>query len=245
MRTQQGSSGFSWLKLLGLVSTVELLLLILVGVLLQDTETLVFAAVVGAASVWFLIRPSVVPAVIRCLVFLDVFFFMAPAALANAAFHEDRLAILTPLALAVTSATGIAATVGYLVRRDDPDAPSRVATGVAASGVLALLIGLGATAAAASVDPQQAHTNDIKLSAQGAKFSTTTMRAAAGQVSVYISNDDLFWHTFTIKELGVNTSVPVKGHRRVTFTAARGRYEFHCAIPGHAAIGMKGTLTVR
>ena len=33
--------------------------------------------------------------------------------------------------------------------------------------------------------------------------------------------------------------------QQVTFTAAPGTYRFYCAIPGHTALGMAGTLTVR
>jgi plastocyanin len=244
IQVQQRSSGLTWLKLLGLASTVELMLLIIAGVFLQDTESLVFAAVVGVASVWFLVRPSVVPAVIRCLVFIDVLFWMAPAAATNATDHENLVAILMPLVLAVTSATGIAATVGYLVRRDDPNVSSRAATAVVVAAALVFLAAVAAVATS-SGNPTQAGQRDIELTAHGVQFSSTSLRAPAGQVSVYISNDDLFWHTFTIKQLGVSTPVPVKGHRRVTFTATRGKYEFYCAIPGHAAAGMKGTLNVR
>jgi plastocyanin len=241
---QRSTNGLSWLKLLGLASTVELLLLIAAGVFLQDTEALVFAAVVGVASVWFLLRPGVVPAVIRCLVFLDVLFWMAPAAATNASDHENLVAILMPLALAVTSATGIAATVGYVLRRDDPNASSRAAIAVLVAAGVVFLAAVAA-AATSSANPPQAGTRDIQLTAQGVRFSSTALRAPAGQVSVYISNEDLFWHTFTIKQLGVSTPVPVKGHRRATFTATRGKYVFYCAIPGHAAAGMKGTLTIR
>jgi plastocyanin len=244
IQVQQRASGLSWLKLLGLASTVELLLLIAVGVFLQDTEALLFAAVVGVASVWFLLRPSLIPAVIRCLVFLDVLFWMAPAAATNVSDHENLIAILMPLALAVTSATGIVATVGFVLRRDDPNASSRAATAVVVAAGLVFLAAV-AVATTASANPAQPGTRDIQLTAHGVQFSNTALRAPAGQVSVYITNEDLFWHTFTIKQLGVSTPVPVKGHRRASFTATRGKYEFYCAIPGHAAAGMKGTLTVR
>ena len=64
-------------------------------------------------------------------------------------------------------------------------------------------------------------------------------------MTVSLANHDLFWHTFTIERLGVNLDVPVGGSRSVTFTAALGTYTFICRIPGHAAAGMRGTLTVR
>src|ERR1700730_12846749 len=162
IQVQQRSSGLSWLKLLGLASTVELMLLIVVGGFLQDTEALVFAAVVGVASVWFLIRTSIVPAVIRCLVFIDVLFWMAPAAATNATDHENLVAILMPLVLAVTSATGIVATVGYVLRRDDPDAPSRAATAVVVAAAVVFLAA-AAVVATSSGNPAQAGQSDIAL----------------------------------------------------------------------------------
>jgi plastocyanin len=173
-----------------------------------------------------------------------VLFWMAPAAATNVSDHENLIAILMPLALAVTSATGIVATVGFVLRRDDPNASSRAATAVVVAAGLVFLAAV-AVATTASANPAQPGTRDIQLTAHGVQFSNTALRAPAGQVSVYITNEDLFWHTFTIKQLGVSTPVPVKGHRRASFTATRGKYEFYCAIPGHAAAGMKGTLTVR
>ena len=50
--------------------------------------------------------------------------------------------------------------------------------------------------------------------------------------------------TFTIDALHVNVDVPIGANRRVTFSAAPGRYEFYCRVPGHKAAGMKGTLIV-
>jgi plastocyanin len=85
----------------------------------------------------------------------------------------------------------------------------------------------------------------ISLRASRTAFATTSLGAHPGPVTVSLTNHDLFWHTFTIESLGVNVDVPVGGTRSVTFTAAPGTYTFTCAIPGHAAAGMRGTLVVR
>jgi plastocyanin len=85
----------------------------------------------------------------------------------------------------------------------------------------------------------------ISLQASRTAFSTTSLEAHPGPVTVSLANHDLFWHTFTIESLDVNVDVPVGGTRSVTFTAAPGTYTFTCAIPGHAAAGMRGTLVVR
>ena len=62
-------------------------------------------------------------------------------------------------------------------------------------------------------------------------------------MTVAVRNRDLFWHTFTIDTLGVDITAPV-GVRSASFEAEPGTYEFYCRIPGHATLGMRGTLTV-
>jgi plastocyanin len=82
------------------------------------------------------------------------------------------------------------------------------------------------------------------VTAQHTKFDDTTLDATAGRVGVVLNNLDLFWHTFTIRDLGVNLNVPVQAERRIEFDAPAGTYAFVCKIPGHEQAGMEGTLTV-
>jgi plastocyanin len=63
-------------------------------------------------------------------------------------------------------------------------------------------------------------------------------------VTVAVRNRDLFWHTFTIDRLGVDVRAPVGSLRTASFEAEPGTYSYYCRIPGHAALGMRGTLTV-
>lgn len=51
-------------------------------------------------------------------------------------------------------------------------------------------------------------------------------------------------HNFSIDALDVNVDVPPGQTDTVTITAPAGTYEIYCAIPGHTAAGMVGTLTV-
>jgi uncharacterized cupredoxin-like copper-binding protein len=60
-----------------------------------------------------------------------------------------------------------------------------------------------------------------------------------------LDNHDLFWHTFTSDELGVDLKVPMSASQQIQFTAGPGVYHFHCTIPGHDLLGMTGTLTVQ
>jgi hypothetical protein len=69
--------------------------------------------------------------------------------------------------------------------------------------------------------------------------------APAGIIEIELSGDD--GHTFAFREpefagflLGPTPNPPLKGKVELE----SGEYEFYCTIPGHAAAGMQGTLTV-
>ena len=85
----------------------------------------------------------------------------------------------------------------------------------------------------------------VAIESRNAAYSTTSLAAPAGQVTVVLTNHDLFWHTFTIDELDVDLEAPLGGTREQSFTAPAGSYRFYCRVPAHAAAGMRGTLTIR
>ena len=64
-------------------------------------------------------------------------------------------------------------------------------------------------------------------------------------VTFALPNTGLALHNFSVEALDVSVDVPPGQTATVTITAPAGVYEFICAIPGHAAAGMVGTLTVR
>jgi len=85
---------------------------------------------------------------------------------------------------------------------------------------------------------------ELALDFSNTAFHPAALTARRGQVTVDLTNHDLFWHTFTIDRPAVNVDVPVGGVRRVTLTIPPGTYQFYCRIPGHRQAGMVGTLTV-
>jgi plastocyanin len=224
---------------------IELLLLAAVGISLADPETIAFAGVVAVATAWSIWRRSLVPVLARALVFADVALFMAPATVSNLAGREHVGAIVSPMALAVTSIVGLVATAGHLRSRRDPDGGRSVATATALGGIAVALIGTAAAFGLGAGGAGALGARTLEVTTHGARFSTTNLAAAPGPVTIDVANDDLFWHTLTIDQLGVDIRVPVKAHRSVTFNAPAGTYTYRCAIPGHESIGMKGTLTVR
>jgi uncharacterized cupredoxin-like copper-binding protein len=77
------------------------------------------------------------------------------------------------------------------------------------------------------------------------KFALSKTSIKKGRVVFKVVNRGAVPHDFKIK--GKKTPIIAPGKSRtltVTFTRA-GRYPYLCAVPGHAASGMKGALRVR
>jgi plastocyanin len=235
---------YGWFWLVQVAATIETALLFAAGVYLRDAETLALSFVVLLTLGWIFFRPGrIIPVAVRSLVFLDVAFWMLPAAYSNAVSHGSLGSILLPGVLGIVATVGLLAAVGFFISRGRRGAGANVARIIAAAGVVVILAIAGIAAAAAS--SANLAGNAIIISATNARFSTTMLTADQGTVTVDFTNNDLFWHTFTIDALGVDVRAPVKGHHQVTFHAASGTYEFYCAIPGHKSIGMHGTLVIK
>ncbi|HET9848486.1 MAG TPA: cupredoxin domain-containing protein [Candidatus Dormibacteraeota bacterium] len=235
---------YGWFWLVQVAAGIETVLLFAAGVYLRDAETLALAFIVLLTLGWILFRPGrIIPVAVRSLVFLDVAFWMLPAAYSNAVNHGSLGSILLPGALGTVATVGLAGAVGFIVSRGNRTAGSTAARIVAAAGVAVVLVIAGVAAATASSTALS--DNAIVISATNARYSTTTLTASQGTATVDFTNNDLFWHTFTIDSLGVDVRAPVKGHRQVTFHAPPGTYEFYCSIPGHKSIGMHGILVIK
>jgi plastocyanin len=81
------------------------------------------------------------------------------------------------------------------------------------------------------------------------KFNTTSLTAKAGSDTFAFTNQAPIAHDFTIESSGgqkvAATPVFTGGTKSVTATLKPGTYKFLCTVPGHAAAGMEGTLTVK
>ena len=111
------------------------------------------------------------------------------------------------------------------------------------------------TAAAASSSsasaPSSGHGSRIAIAANpsGAlKFDKSSLTAKAGKVTVTFTNKAPLGHNFTIETSSGATVAATPtfngGVKTVSATLKPGTYTFLCTVPGHAAAGMKGTLTV-
>ena len=77
------------------------------------------------------------------------------------------------------------------------------------------------------------------------EFRTAQLDAKAGEtLRLVLKNDDLYIHTFTIDELGIDVTIGPRGEKALSLSPSdTGTFEYKCTLPGHES--MKGTLTVR
>jgi uncharacterized cupredoxin-like copper-binding protein len=251
---------FGWRQLLYGAAALEAALLAVLVFTLRDLLALALMLIIGVGLALWLGRErlgasrlplrkwlgSGVPGLIVLgLVFADIAAYTLTGALSNIVSGETFMDYALPSALAVLSLLGLGAAVAVGLRRANPEAGGQGAmwTGLAGLVVFAGMMTAGLLVArqAPPVPPPSA----IELNTVNMSFSQTELMVGAGEITLKLSNSDLFWHTFTVDALDVNVQAPVGGERLITFTAVPGTYEFYCAIPGHALIGMHGTLTVK
>ena len=80
------------------------------------------------------------------------------------------------------------------------------------------------------------------------KFLAASGSAKAGNVTLRMKNAASVPHDIAIQGGGINQVGPVVsggGVSTVTASLKPGTYTFLCTVPGHAAAGMKGTITVK
>ena len=80
------------------------------------------------------------------------------------------------------------------------------------------------------------------------KYIPIAAQAPAGKLLVKSLNKASIGHDIAIQGNGLNQGGPVVsngGTSQVTVTLKPGTYQFLCTVPGHAAAGMKGVLTVK
>lgn len=213
----------------------------LVGVALGDLEAMAVALGFGVSL--FLLRRGRgrVGAVGLAAVSAVTFFFMLPAASTNLTSGARLVAVAVPALLSAVALVTLGSALAWLTGRA---IEGRVGTRILLGLAAALGAGLVGASALAVGDLPEAALEDVRLVSENLAFSESELTAPAGTLTVELSNKDLFWHTFTIDELGVDLLVPVQGRRSVSFAAAPGTYQFVCRIPGHVGAGMEGTLTV-
>lgn len=235
----------TWRSLVRLAVAVDLLLLLAQGVAHKDREALAVAAAMLLGAGLLRLRGGLAGLLLLCLAFTDLALWMLPAAVSNAGLRSGLVGILLPAALAASSLAGLIGGLVAIARRSDAGASAGAVRRAGLAAVAAVAVALVVAAVIGPGPAQTARGSGLAVDISNTAFHPGNLTAANGQVSLLLSNRDLFWHTFTIDRPAVNVDVPVGGARRVTFSLPPGSYQFYCRIPGHRQAGMVGTLTVR
>jgi len=176
--------------------------------------------------------------------FVNIEFWMFPAANGNATYRVGLFDLLIPASLVAFSLAGFIGAVAAIVHLRDPAAGQGAAGPTGILAVVFIFTSLGLVWAMTNAETQVVPEGAVELETANVAFVPDTLRTGGGQVTVAVRNRDLFWHTFTIDRLGVDVRAPVGSLRTASFEAEPGAYSYYCRIPGHAALGMRGTLTV-
>ena len=108
----------------------------------------------------------------------------------------------------------------------------------------ALLAVLGIVAAPALGARTHAAAAAVTVTASEFKFKLSKLSVPHGKVVFTVVNKGKLPHDFKIN--GKKTSLVSPGKStKLTITFKAGKYKYLCTVPGHAAAGMKGTLTVK
>ncbi|HEV3014506.1 MAG TPA: cupredoxin domain-containing protein, partial [Actinomycetota bacterium] len=210
-----------------------------------DREALVGAVVMLVGAGLLRVGSGVLGLLVLAALFVNIELWMFPAANGNATYRVGLADLLVPASLVAFSLAGFIGAVAGLVHLRDPAAGRGAAapTGILAGVFIFTSLGLvwAMTDAEAQVVPEGA----LEVETTNVAFVPDSLRSTGGELTVAVRNRDLFWHTFTVDDLGVDVTAPVGRLRSVAFEARPGTYSYYCRIPGHATLGMRGTLTVR
>ncbi len=81
------------------------------------------------------------------------------------------------------------------------------------------------------------------------KYSTTSLTAKTGNVSIALTNMSPLGHNVTVESSSgkILGAIPTfqGGSKTLTLNLKPGTYKFFCSVPGHRMAGMEGTLTVQ
>lgn len=111
---------------------------------------------------------------------------------------------------------------------------------------VAVAVAAFAVAVPALASPAHARhaTAAVTVTATEFKFALSTKSVAHGSVTFTVVNKGKLAHDFKIGGKKTPSLAPGKSSK-LTVTLKAGKAPYLCTVPGHAAAGMKGTLTVK
>jgi plastocyanin len=239
-----GSGLVGWRRMAVVAALANAVVLFGYGLTRGDREALGFAVVMLVGIGLLRVGTGLLGLLVLAALFVNVQFWMFPAANGNATYRVGLVDLLIPASLVAFSLAGFIGAVAGLVHLRDPAAGRGAAAPTGIVAVVFIFTSLGLVWAMTDAELQVVPEGALEVQTTNVAFVPDTLAATGGEVTVAVRNRDLFWHTFTIDALGVDVRAPVGRLRTATFEAQPGTYSYYCRIPGHATLGMRGTLTV-
>lgn len=237
--TREPSHRLDWQSLVVLSGAIAAVATGAAAIWLTDIEGGIVALVFGISTWAFSSGRRRFGATGLILVSAVTLYFMGTAAATNIGGWAGAEGTLISFGLTAASTLVAIACVGWMFKKGaEASVGPWLAVAVVAAGLAVPLV-----AGVLDNEPER-ETAGISLVAENVAFDQAELSASAGSITVSLGNRDLFWHTFTVEELGVDLRVPVSAEMTVTFDAPPGEYRFFCDIPGHPEAGMEGTLIV-
>jgi plastocyanin len=240
-----GSRLEGWRRLAVVAALADAAVLLGYGLTRGDREALAFAVVMLVGVGLLRVGRGLLGLGVLAALFVNIEFWMFPAANGNATYRVGLVELLVPATLVACSLAGLIAAVAAALRLHDPEAGRATAWPTGVLAVVFVFTSLGLVWAMTDAETETVPPGALVVETTNIAFVPNTLRVNGGEVTVALRNRDLFWHTLTIDALGVDIRAPVGRVRTATFEARPGRYSYYCRIPSHATLGMRGTLTVR
>lgn len=229
----------TWRKLLGWSAIWCIVVVVLVNVFGGFVPPLLAFIVLWIIGALWLRRSARGPAILLLVAFIGFLASSAPFIAPTLAVPAAAGDFVLNMASILGALVGIVAAIAVLARRRGADTPRKVVLAGALCLVAATVVSV---IALLNYQDASARDDDIELVTSSLSFSDTTLEVDSEEVGVFVTNDDLTLHTFTIDELDVNLAVPGGKSGRVSFQAEPGTYTFYC-VPHE--YDMKGKLEVR
>jgi plastocyanin len=239
-----GSGLQGWRRLVVVAALADAVVLFGYGLARGDRESLGLAVVMLAGVGVLRVGRGLLGLLVLAVLFVNIQFWMFPAANGNATYRVGLAGLLVPGALVAFSLAGLVGAVAAVVHLRDPAAGWGAAAPTGVLAVVFVLASFGLVWAMSDAKAKAVPPGAVEVQTVNVAYVPRSLQTGGGKVSVAVRNRDLFWHTFTIDALKVDVRAPVGRLSSVTFEAKPGTYTYYCRIPGHATLGMRGTLTV-
>jgi plastocyanin len=239
-----GSGLEGWRRLAVVAALADVVVLLGYGLARVDREALGYAVVMLVGLGLLRVGRGLPGLLLLAALFLNIQLWMFPAANGNATYRVGLVGLLVPGSLVAFSLAGLVGAVAAIIHLRDPAAGRAAAAPTGVLAVVFVMASLGLVWAMSDAKSQAVPSGAVQLETVNVRYVPDSLRASGGKVTVALNNRDLFWHTFTIDALKVDVRAPVGRVRAATFQAKPGTYAFYCSIPGHATLGMRGTLTI-